>query len=143
MVALIRGLFGFGGPVDMLTYAQRAAELETDGNPTWYAAARAALGHANYVAGDLNAAASVLPGAAYSEAAPALIRILCFATLSLTQAELGQVERSGSSAEGAMELSRPGAFMPCPLFPSHSPRSDKAKPPPATSRKRWWHSSTG
>lgn len=104
VVALIRGLFGFGGPVDMLTYAQRAAELETDGNTTWYAAARAALGHANYVAGDLNAAASVLPRAAYSEAAPALIRILGFATLSLTQAELGQVERSCSSAEGAMEL---------------------------------------
>ena len=33
VVALIRGLFGFGGPVDMLTYAQRAAELETDGTP--------------------------------------------------------------------------------------------------------------
>jgi ATP/maltotriose-dependent transcriptional regulator MalT len=103
-VALIRGMFGFGGPLDMLASARRAAELETDGNSPWYAVARTALGHANYVAGDLDAAADVLPKAAYSEAAPAMIRILALAMLSLTQAELGRLDRSHKSAMDAMEV---------------------------------------
>ena len=48
-VALIRSLFGFDGPVDMLAAARRAAELETDGNTPWYGVANTALGHASYV----------------------------------------------------------------------------------------------
>jgi LuxR family maltose regulon positive regulatory protein len=103
-VTLIRGLFGFGGPLDMLASAQRAAELETDGSTPWYALARTALGHANYVAGDLNAAAGVLPKAAYSEAAPAVVRILALSILSLTQAELGHHDHSHKSAADAMEV---------------------------------------
>ena len=104
VVALIRGLFGFGGPVEMLAFARRAAELETDGNTPWYAVANAALGHASYVVGDLNAAASALPKAAYCEAAPAVIRIIALGTMALTQAELGQLDRSRRSAEEAMEV---------------------------------------
>jgi LuxR family maltose regulon positive regulatory protein len=104
VVALIRGMFGFGGPVDMLASAQRATELETDGNMPAYALARAALGHANYVAGDLDAAADLLPKAAYSEAAPAVVRILALAILSLTQTELGRLDRSHKSAAEAMEV---------------------------------------
>jgi ATP/maltotriose-dependent transcriptional regulator MalT len=103
-VALIRGMFGFDGPTVMLASAQRAAELETDGNTPWYAVARTALGHANYVAGDLDAAAGVLPKAAFSETAPSLMRILALAALALTQAELGQYDRSRTSAEQAMEV---------------------------------------
>jgi LuxR family transcriptional regulator, maltose regulon positive regulatory protein len=103
-VALIRGLFGFGGPLDMLASARRAAELETNGNTPSYVVARTALGHANYVVGDLEAAADVLPRAAYSEAAPALLRILALAMLSLTQAELGELDRSHKSAVAAMEV---------------------------------------
>jgi LuxR family maltose regulon positive regulatory protein len=103
-VALIRGLFGFGGPLDMLASAQRAVELETDGNTPWYAVARAALGHANYVIGDLDTAADVLTKAAYSETAPALIRITALAMLSLTQAELGRLDRSHKFAVNAMEV---------------------------------------
>jgi LuxR family transcriptional regulator, maltose regulon positive regulatory protein len=103
-VALIRGLFGFGGPLEMLASARRAAELETNGNTPWYALARAALGHANYVAGDLDEAADLLPRAAYSEAAPAVVRILALAILSLTQAELGRLDRSHKSAADAMEV---------------------------------------
>jgi LuxR family transcriptional regulator, maltose regulon positive regulatory protein len=104
VVALIRGLFGFGGPTDMLASAQRAAELETDGSTPWYAVANTALGHASYVIGDLDTAVRVLPGAAYSEAAPSLIRILALATLALTQAELGQYDRSRRSAEESIEV---------------------------------------
>jgi LuxR family transcriptional regulator, maltose regulon positive regulatory protein len=102
--ALIRGLFGFGGPLEMLASAQRAAELETDGNTPWYTTANTALGHANYVAGDLNTALAVLPKAAYSETAPALVRILALSALSLTQAELGHYDRSRRSAEESMAV---------------------------------------
>jgi LuxR family maltose regulon positive regulatory protein len=104
VVALIRGLFGFGGPSDMLESARRASELETDGNTPWYAVATTALGHASYVIGDLDTAARVLPNAAYGEAAPSLIRIMALASLSLTQAELGQFDRSRKSAEESMEV---------------------------------------
>jgi len=52
VITLIRGLFGFGGPVDMLAAARRAAELETNGN-MWSTVANTALGHASYVVGDL------------------------------------------------------------------------------------------
>jgi LuxR family maltose regulon positive regulatory protein len=101
---LIRGLFGFGGPLDMLASAQRAAELETDGKTPWCATANTALGHANYVVGDLNTALAVLPKAAYSETAPAVIRILALSVLSLTQAELGHHDRSRTSAAEAMAV---------------------------------------
>ena len=104
VVALIRGLFGFGGPVDMLASARRAVELETDGNTPWYAVANTALGHASYVIGDLDTAARVLPKAGYSEFAPSLIRIRALAALSLTQAELGQFEPSRKSAEESIQI---------------------------------------
>ena len=104
VVALIRGLFGFDGPSEMLASARRAAELETDRNTPWYAVATTALGHASYVIGDLDTAARVLPNAAYGEAAPSLIRIMALASLSLTQAELGQFDRSRKSAKESMEV---------------------------------------
>jgi ATP/maltotriose-dependent transcriptional regulator MalT len=104
VVALIRGLFGFGGPLDTLAFARRAAELETNGNLAWFAVANTSLGHASYLVGDLETAVGVLPKAATSEAAPALIRILALAALALTQAELGQDDRSRRSAEEAMEV---------------------------------------
>ena len=103
-VALIRGLFGFDGPVGMLAAARRAAELETDGNTRWYGVANTALGHASYVAGDLSTAVDLLPRGAHSEAAPALIRVLAFSVLALTHAELGQHDRSRKAAEEAMAV---------------------------------------
>jgi LuxR family maltose regulon positive regulatory protein len=103
-VALIRGLLGFDGPSIMLASARRAIELETDGTSPWYAMANAALGHAAYIAGDLHTAMTVAPKAAYSEAAPALIRIISFGLLSLTQAELGYLDRSRTSAEESMQV---------------------------------------
>ena len=103
-VALIRGMFGFDGPVEMLAAARRAAELETDGNTRWYGVANTALGHASYVAGDLSAAVDLLPRGAHSEAAPALIRVLAFSMLALTHAELGQHDRSVKAAQEAMDV---------------------------------------
>ena len=102
--ALIRGLFGFGGPLEMLASARRAAALETDGSTPWYTVANAALGHAAYVAGDLNTALRALPIAAYSDAAPAMIKILALGTLSLSQAELGNHEAARELAQEAINV---------------------------------------
>ena len=83
----------------------RASRRARDGwQHAWYAVAHTALGHAKYVVGDLDSAAGVLPKAAYNESAPALMRITALAMLSLTQAELGQLERSRRSAREAMEV---------------------------------------
>ena len=103
-VALIRGLFGFGGPVEMLASARRAAALETDGGSPWYTVANAAVGHADYVAGDLDTAMRSLPKAAYGDAAPAMIKILALGTLSLSQAELGNHEVARGLAREATEV---------------------------------------
>jgi LuxR family maltose regulon positive regulatory protein len=103
VITLIRGLFGFGGPVDMLAAARRAAELETNGN-MWSTVANTALGHASYVVGDLDTALSVLPAAAYSEATPAQVRILALGILALAEAELGHHDRSRRAAHEAIEV---------------------------------------
>ena len=102
--ALIRGMFGFGGPVEMLANARRAAELEADSSTLWYGTANTALGHASYVAGDLSTALDVLPRGAYSETAPALVRVLALATLAMTYAELGESDRCHKAATAAMEV---------------------------------------
>lgn len=104
VTALIRGLFGFDGPVDMLAAARRAVELEDDDNALWYGTAKTALGHASYVAGDLMPAADLLSRGAHSETAPAIVRILAFSMLALTYAELGQLERSRNAAREAFEI---------------------------------------
>ena len=49
-IAMIQGIFGYGGPVEMTTGAQRALELETDGRSPFYSIAHMARGHAAYVA---------------------------------------------------------------------------------------------
>jgi LuxR family transcriptional regulator, maltose regulon positive regulatory protein len=104
VIALIRGVFGFGGPVDMQASAIRAAELETNGSTPWFAVANTALGHASYAMGDLDTAVGVLSKAASGEATPALIRILALSTLSLAEAELGHYDRSRKFAEESMEV---------------------------------------
>ncbi|HZA31514.1 MAG TPA: LuxR C-terminal-related transcriptional regulator [Propionibacteriaceae bacterium] len=103
--ALIRGLFGFGGPVDMLASARLAVALEEkDGSTPSFAIAQVALGHASYVAGALSTAMRTLESAAYSDAAPALVKILALGTLSLTCAESGSQERARSLAREAIEI---------------------------------------
>ena len=68
-IALIQGLFGFGGPVEMSAAAQRAVELETDVGSPFHAIAHVSLGHAAYVAGDLERAGNFLAKATHNEAA--------------------------------------------------------------------------
>jgi LuxR family maltose regulon positive regulatory protein len=103
-IAMIRGLFGYGGPVEMLASAQRAVELETDGRSPFYSLAHLALGHAAYVSGDLNDAASLLETARHNESAPGIIRVLSLSALSLVEAERGRQDRSRELARSAMEI---------------------------------------
>ncbi|MCW2803359.1 MAG: pknK 2 [Propionibacteriaceae bacterium] len=103
-VAIIRAMAGFGGPVEMLACAERAVELEESGSPVGLAFAHFALGHARYVAGDTSAAISVLTKAAYSSAAPAIIKSFAFAVLSLVEVERRHADRSHDYSAESMKL---------------------------------------
>jgi ATP/maltotriose-dependent transcriptional regulator MalT len=103
-VALIGGVFGFDGPVEMLAGAHRAVELETDGRSPYYAIANMSLGHCAYVAGDLDLAANFLAKAWHNDAAPVLIRVLGLSIQSLVEFERGYQGRGREFAERAMQL---------------------------------------
>lgn len=103
-IAMIQGLFGYGGPVEMAAAAQRAVELETDGLSPFYSMATLTLGHAAYVSGNLDSAAVVLAKAAYNEAAPSIIKALSLAFLSIVEGERGRHGQSSHLAGYAMEL---------------------------------------
>jgi LuxR family maltose regulon positive regulatory protein len=102
-LAMIRGVFGYGGPIDMRAAGQRAVELELDGLSPFYSVAHESLGHAAYVSGELNLATEMLDRAALSEAAPGIIRVLALSAQSLAEGELGRLDRSRELAERAME----------------------------------------
>ena len=93
-IALIQGLFGFGGPVEMSAAAQRAVELETDVGSPFHAIAHVSLGHAAYVAGDLERAGNFLAKATPNEAAQAIVRVLSASIHSLVEAENGHHDRA-------------------------------------------------
>lgn len=103
-MVLIRGIFGYGGVLEMTTAAQRAVELETDGSSPGYAMATVSLGHVAYVQGELGRAADLLAKAMHSAAAPPLIQVLSTATYSLVEAERGNRDRARELAQAAMEI---------------------------------------
>jgi len=103
-IGMIQGLFGYGGPIEMTSGAQRALELETDGRSPYYSVALLARGHAAYVDGDLDLAVSLLAKAAHNEAAPPIIRTLALSCLSLAEAECGHQVLSRGLAEDAMRV---------------------------------------
>src|SRR4029077_7872428 len=103
-IAMIRGLFGYGGPVEMAAAAKRAVELENDSSSPYHDLAHAALGHSAYVDGDLELASRVLAKSSSSAAAPLVIRAFSLATESLVDAERGEPDRSRERAELAMDL---------------------------------------
>ena len=102
--ALIRALFGYGGPVEMMAAAQRAAALETNPHSAHHAIAHLTLGHAAYVSGDLEPASRALTTAAQSGASPTITRMLALSTHSLVESERGQHDLSRTLAERAMGL---------------------------------------
>jgi len=103
-IALIQGLFGFGGPVEMSAAAQRAVELETDVGSPFHAIAHLSLGHAAYVAGDLERAGDLLAEATHNEVAQAIIRVLSASIHSLVEAERGHQDRALELAGFAMDM---------------------------------------
>ena len=103
-IAMIQGLFGFGGPVEMAAGAQRAVELETDGRSPFYAIANLSLGHAAYIAGDLERAGTLLAKATDNDAAQAIIRVLSASIHSLVEAESGHQDRALDLADLAMDI---------------------------------------
>ena len=103
-VALIGGLFGYGGPLAIRADAQRAVELETDGLSPFYSIAQFGVGHAAYLAGELNLASDHLDRSARSEAGPAIVRVQALALQSLAADELGQYDHCRELAERAMGM---------------------------------------
>ncbi|WP_426244827.1 LuxR C-terminal-related transcriptional regulator [Nocardioides sp. LHG3406-4] len=103
-MAMIHGLFGYGGPVEMMRGAERAVALETDRHSPFYALAHVTLGHAAYVAGDLERALAPLANARRSDRAPAIIQALALATESLVEDERRNIGRARECAEAAMEI---------------------------------------
>lgn len=101
-ISMIEGLFGYGGPVEMLQGAQRAVALETDPRSPFYAVAHVSLGHAAYVVGELDDAAAALENVRRSTHAPAIIQTLGLATESLVECEKNKLELSRERAEQAM-----------------------------------------
>ena len=103
-IAMIQGLFGYGGPVEMRSAAERAVALETDRHSPFFALANTTLGHAAYVAGDLDQAIAPLAEAWRNDHAPLIIRALGLATESLVEDERGNPDRSQEAAELAMAI---------------------------------------
>ena len=93
-IAMIEGLFGFGGPIEMAVGARRAVELETDGRSPFYAIALMSLGHVAYVEGDLDRAGSLLARAMHNDAAQAIIQVMSASFHSLVEAENGHLGRA-------------------------------------------------
>lgn len=103
-LAMIQGLFGYGGPVEMMRGAELAVALETDRHSPFHALANVSLGHAAYVAGQLDRAVTPLADAARNDRAPVIVRALALATESLVQDERANIDRSRECAEQAMAL---------------------------------------
>lgn len=103
-VAMIHGLFGYGGPVEMMQGAERAVALETDHHSPYYSLANVCLGHAAYVAGDLDQASLPLANVRHNDRAPAIIQALGLATESLVDAEKDDRVHSRERAEEAMRV---------------------------------------
>ena len=102
--AIIRGLFGFGGPRQMLESARAAVAIETDGTKLGYAMANTALGHCLYIAGDLESATNVLTRVTRNERAAPLLRLLALALMAMVDRELGRTEASGLVLREAITL---------------------------------------
>jgi LuxR family maltose regulon positive regulatory protein len=98
----IRGLVGGDGPDRMLVDAQRAVALENSHASPWHMVARAGLGHAAFVTGDLRLARHHLAAATAGPLAPCTVRILACAVLSLCEAEQGNLAASRRHAQAAM-----------------------------------------
>ena len=103
-IALLRGMFGFDGPDRLIAESALAAELETDPGSPWYAVARASIGHAAYILGDLERARTHLVEAAEALRAATTIRILGHGMAALCDLESGDLESAREMADRTMGI---------------------------------------
>ncbi len=102
--AQLRALLGYGGPVDMMAAARRAAELETDGRSAQFGIAQAGLGHALYLQDELDQAVPHLRAATRTDGAPGVIRILALSLECFVETERGNVTHARECAELATDV---------------------------------------
>jgi LuxR family maltose regulon positive regulatory protein len=103
-VCLIRGMFGYDGPIVMARNVSRALELETDGRSPFYSIAQLAAGHLAYLQGDLDDAVTLFTRAAQNDAAPAIIRMRAMSCWSWAEEEVGHQQLSMALAVDAMGI---------------------------------------
>jgi LuxR family transcriptional regulator, maltose regulon positive regulatory protein len=101
--ALLQGTFGFEGIGRMRAAAAEAVALETDPVSPWHALARISYASALYLSGDFDAAAVQAQHALPPEA-PALIRVLGFAVLSLIAVDRGELDEAEQWAGTAQDI---------------------------------------
>jgi LuxR family maltose regulon positive regulatory protein len=104
--ALLRGSFGFDGIEAMRDSARTAVGLESDPQSPWYALARAALGSALYLSGELDAAAAPLTEALASPASIAAARVASLSVLAVVRVEQGQFAQAQELVRTAGQLVR-------------------------------------
>jgi LuxR family maltose regulon positive regulatory protein len=102
--ALLQATFGFEGIGPMHEAGARAVTLEIDQTSPWYALARAAFGLARYLCGDLEGAAAQVEAALLSNASIALVRMLCYAVMSLIAVEERKLDQAGEHARAACDI---------------------------------------
>ncbi len=101
--ALLQGTFGFEGIGRMRAAAAEAVALEPDPASPWHALARVSYASALYLSGDFDAAAVQAQHGSPAEA-PALIRVLGFAVLSLVAVDRGQLDQAEQWARTAQDI---------------------------------------
>jgi LuxR family maltose regulon positive regulatory protein len=87
----------------MRDWGRAAVELESDPGSPWYALARAELGAALYLSGELDAAAAPLTEALASNAST-VTRVITLSMLAVVQIDQGQVEQAQELARTARQL---------------------------------------
>jgi LuxR family transcriptional regulator, maltose regulon positive regulatory protein len=102
--ALLQGTFGFKGIGPMRAAAAEAVVMENIPVSPWHALARVSYASALYLSGDSDAAVVQAQRASPAAGAPALIRMLGFAVLSLIAVDRGELDQAEQWARTAQEI---------------------------------------
>lgn len=101
---LLRATFGFDGIGPMREAGALAVTLESDQKSPWSALARATYGLALYFCGEFEAATAQIETALLGEASIPLVRMLCFAVMSLIAVEERKLDQAQEHARAARDL---------------------------------------
>ena len=102
--ALLQATFGFEGIGPMREAGEVAVKLESDQGSPWSALARATFGLALYFCGDFEGAAAQIDEALLGDDSIALVRMLCFAVLSLIAVEERNLDPAQEYARAARDI---------------------------------------